>query len=124
MPVRRPTLSVETYTHEEVRAIQEQVRKRDGNRCVLCGTLGAQVHELRAKSSGAKGSKRNFTQKYMACLCEREHYSLHMQGGMRLRLTAQILIVLTHRFAYTYPKRLTKLLKWYESELDNLPIMF
>lgn len=96
-------ISVKRLTNDEVRAIQEQVRRRDGDRCLLHGTTCSQVHEIKQKSSSAKNAAGVYQIPYMACVCADCHYGLH-HGGRRNEVTLQLLKVLRQRYGYRYPK--------------------
>lgn len=102
-----PAVSVEFYTKEEVGRIIASVRKRDGDRCVIHGTLGAEVHELLQKSSSRKRSKDVFQVKYMACVCNDCHTSVHHRGKKK-EVNKKILQALHYRYGYDYTSKSDK----------------
>ena len=109
MAVRR----VAAYTPEQVRRLQQQVRLRDHNRCVVHGTAGAEVHELLQRSSGRTRSVAIFRIEHMACVCSVCHYAIH-HGSDKRRINRQIYIVLISRFGYEYDK---KTVEFYQLEM-------
>ncbi len=95
---------VRAYSKKEIRRIQQQVVERDYGRCVIHGTLGAQIHEVLQKSSGRVRSVNVFKIKYMACVCPECHYLIH-HGRQKKEINQKILCVLSHRFGYKYPEK-------------------
>ncbi len=106
------------YTKAQARQIQEQVRRRDGGRCVVCGRAGAHVHEIRQRSSSAPFAVSVFQPKYMACVCPQLHNYIH-QTRFKHHANLRVLAVLKVRFRYQYPARLDAILTGYVT--DGMP---
>lgn len=97
----------EPYTKQEVRAIQESVRKRDRGKCLVCGIRGAHVHEILQKSSGGKGSRQVYQPKFMGCVCF-EHHIIGVHSTSKEsadKINAQMLRVMRSRYGYKYTKK-------------------
>jgi len=100
--------TVQRLSKTEVLAIQNEVRRRDQGRCLICGQSGAHVHEMLQKSKSISRAAKVFRKKYMGCLCEYHHLvCVHASGrDMKLWITAKMILVMHERYSYTYPTRL------------------
>ena len=98
-------------TQDEVLAIQDEVRRRDQDRCLLDGKLGGEVHEMLQKSSSRPRSARVYQKKFMAVVCSQHHNDLHHTGQKR-KINARLLTILRRRYSYKYtPDQLKKFLE-------------
>jgi len=81
-------------------------------RCVHCGSIASEVHEILPRSFFAKGDKRAlFDVKNRCCLCRDCHGKLHNDRGR-----ATLLRILVQRHGYKYDGRAAWLLSNFETE--------
>jgi len=102
--VRKKSLAkVARLTKEQIRSVQDKVRSRDNNRCLIDGSRPAEVHEFLHRSSGRTGSSEIFSEEYMGCLCSKHHSIVHRGDKCDSdEIIKKALTILTSRYGYKY----------------------
>jgi 5-methylcytosine-specific restriction endonuclease McrA len=78
-----------------------KVIRRDKGRCVICGRVAHDIHEIVSRSKfGTRTMNICFSERNRVCLCRKHH--MWVQGNPAR--TAQLLKTMQKKYGYTYPE--------------------